>query len=62
MELHKHEYNYNKNNNCTIVAVKFRLNGSSEANQGRVEVNIGGLWGTVCDQGWDDLDARVLCK
>ena len=41
---------------------KVRLVGGAINRQGTVEVCIGGVWGTVCDDGWSSTDARVVCR
>ena len=45
--------------NCTNGDV--RLADGIIDNEGRVEVCVNGVWGAVCDQGWDKTDAHVVC-
>ena len=45
---------------CTSGEVK--LVGGQIASEGRLEVCVDGFWGTVCDEGWDEEDALVVCR
>ncbi|XP_069191326.1 neurotrypsin isoform X2 [Procambarus clarkii] len=47
---------------CYDGGVKVRLAGSQAENEGRVEVQLGGVWGTFCDDFFDDFDAQVVCR
>lgn len=39
-----------------------RLVGGSSQLRGRVEVCIGGAWGTVTDNNWGVEEAKVVCR
>ena len=38
-----------------------RLVNGTTAYEGRVEICYGGVWGSVCDSGWDYRDAAIVC-
>ena len=45
---------------CQEGAVRL-VNGLNKSS-GRVEVCVDNSWGTVCDDGFDNVDASIICK
>ena len=41
---------------------QLRLAGSNITYEGRVEICMNNMWGTVCDDSWGNADATVVCR
>ena len=39
-----------------------RLTDGSNEYEGRVEICLNGVWGSVCDLGWNDINAFAVCR
>jgi len=46
--------------NCTTGEI--RLRGGTNQREGRVEICIDRIWGTICDTSWDNREAQVACR
>ena len=47
--------------NCAIEG-DLRLVGGQNLLQGTVQICVGGVWGTVCGDGFGTPDAQVICR
>ena len=45
-----------------LVELPIRLVDGNSTGEGRVEIFNENSWATVCDDGWDDIDASVVCR
>jgi len=46
---------------CFDAANRTRLVDGNSPSEGRLEIFYRNQWGTVCDDSFDDVDARVAC-
>ena len=59
---HTHTHNLHMSIVAPCTTGEVRLVGGNVPNEGRVEVCINDVWGTVCDDGWSSTDASVVCR
>ena len=46
----------------TNGVVRLATEDGASSIEGRVEVCLNGVWGTVCDNNWGPPDAKVVCR
>ena len=54
-----HDCTHSRDSSVQCIPIRLADGG---ANYGRVEVFYKGIWGTVCDDGWDINGANVVCR
>ena len=50
----------NSDHSCNDSDIRL-VDGETER-EGRLEICINGIWGSVCNRRWDVRDARVVCR
>ena len=45
-----------------FAVADIRLVGGGLPREGRLEIEVAGIWGTVCDDSFNDADASVACS
>ena len=62
-KIYQNDVNLGAFSYISVSHINIRLvNGSGIPTQGRIEIQINGKWGTVCDNEFDDKDAAVFCS
>ncbi len=49
------------NSDCSKGDHGIRLQDGSTEYEGRAEVCVNGVWGSICHNGWDKSDANAFC-
>ena len=45
-----------------FIDIEVELVGGTSEDEGRVQINLGGRQGTICDDYWDWRDAKIVCN